>query len=223
MPDTEISVVVPVFGNAPALAELARRVDAALTPRRYELILVDDASPDGARDEIRRLTAAGGSVTGVLLDANVGQNTAVLAGLAHASGEVVAVMDADLQDPPEALPALLAGLAHEDIDVAFAARRGRYESLPRLVTSRVLKGLLWLLTGFKLPPNAGLFLVMRRGVAEHVQANAGRDPYLLVAVAKAARRTAAVPVERAAAESSAYTARVRWRLAKRALAAAVRR
>jgi glycosyltransferase involved in cell wall biosynthesis len=223
MPATEVSVIVPVFRNAETLAELSTRVDAALAPRRYELLFVDDASPDGTREEIRRLMATDMRTAGVLLDANVGQNIAVLAGLARARGDLIVVMDSDLQDPPEALPALLDELAHENVDVVFAGRRGKYESLPRLATSRALKRLLWLLTRFKLPPNAGLFLVMRRSVAEHVLASAGRDPYVLVAIAKAAGRVAAVPVERATARGSAYTARMRWRVAKRALATAVRR
>jgi glycosyltransferase involved in cell wall biosynthesis len=223
MPATELSIVVPVFRNAATLAELSARLDASLDSTGYELLFVDDASPDNARDEIRRIMADDERVASILLDTNVGQNAAVLAGLARAHGDVIAVMDADLQDPPEALPSLLDALEREKADVVFAARRGRYESSSRLVTSRLLKGLLWALTRFKLPPTAGLFLVMRRDVAERVLPSARRDPYLLVAIAKAAGGVVSVPVERATAPASSYTLGMRLRVAKRALGTAVRR
>jgi glycosyltransferase involved in cell wall biosynthesis len=226
VPGTEapaLSVVVPVFRNATAIAELWSRLDRALSPLPYELLFVDDASPDGASAEIRRLTAADPHVRGLRLPENVGQNAAVVAGLARARGETIAVMDGDGQDPPEAVPLLLEALARHDADVVFATRRGRYEALPRLVTGRMLKWSLWLLTRGKVPRDAGLFLVMRRAAADLVVAHAGSDPYVLVLAARAARTVATVSVERAPAGPSSYTSRMRWRVARRALATALRR
>jgi len=226
LPVTELppalSVVVPVFRNAASLAELAARVDRALASRAYELLFVDDASPDGARTVIEQLADEDSRVGGIVLGRNVGQNAAIVAGLARARGESIVVMDGDLQDPPEALPALLEGLG-DGTDVVFAARRGRYEALTRLIAGRALKWALWLLTGRKLPPRAGLFLVMRRSVADRVVANAPDDPYVVVLVAQAARSVATVPVDRGRARASSYTIRMRWHVARRALAATVRR
>lgn len=222
-PNPELSVVVSVFRNAEHLGELAARVERALARRRYELILVDDASPDDARAEIERLAEGDKRVVGVSLIRNVGQSAAILAGFARARGDAVVVLDGDLQDPPEAIPTLLDRLARDDADVVFAARRGRYEPLARLFSGRLLKRTLWLLTLGKVPPNAGLFFAARRIVVERVLAVAPPDPYVLVLVARAARSVATVPVARDAAPRSSYTARMRWRVARRAVSAAVRR
>jgi glycosyltransferase involved in cell wall biosynthesis len=145
-PVPDLTVIVPVYGNASRIPELASRLERAVQSRPYELLLVDDASPDGARAVIRELADVNPRVTGIALAENVGQNVAVLAGLAHARGSAVAVMDGDLQDPPEAIPALLSTLERNGADAVFAARRGRYESLLRLATGRLLKHVLWLLT-----------------------------------------------------------------------------
>lgn len=218
----ELTIVVPVFGNATRIPELAARLERAVRDRPYELVLVDDASPDAARTVIRELAEQDPSVCGIALAENVGQNTAVLAGLAHARGGAVAVMDGDLQDPPEAVPVLLAALERDGADAVFAARRGRYETPIRLATGRLLKRVLWALTAGRVPPDAGLFLIVRRKVAERAVAAAGADPYVLVLIARAASSVATVPVERAPGNGSGYTAAMRARVARRALAAALR-
>lgn len=227
MPGTEspprVSIVVPVFGNSRCLGELAERVARALAAMPYELILVDDASPDAARTYIQSLLAMDTRIVGLQLTKNVGQNTALLAGLARAQGDLLAVMDGDLQDPPEALPWLIAALAEREVDVVYASRCGAYEGPLRLLPGRALKLVLWALTRGKVPPTAGLFLVMRRAVAQRVLDNASADPYLLVLVARAARSRATVPVARTRARHSSYDTAMRLHLARRALSAAVRR
>jgi glycosyltransferase involved in cell wall biosynthesis len=215
----ELTVVVPVFGNATTIHELAIRLERALGGCTYELLLVDDASPHGARTIIRELAVATPRVCGILLAKNVGQNMAVVAGLAHARGDVVAVMDADLQDPPEAVPVLLAELERNGAGAVFAARRGRYETPFRLATGRLLKRTLWVLTRGRVPSDAGLFVVLRRNVAEQVVASAGSDPYVLVLIARAATSVATVPIERERGTGSSYTGAMRLRVARRALGA----
>jgi glycosyltransferase involved in cell wall biosynthesis len=214
-----VSVVVPVFENAERLRELSIRL-ARVLDDPYELLFVDDASPDNARAVVRALAAADPHVCGLCLAENVGQNAAVVAGLAHARGDIVVVMDGDLQDPPEAVPVLVRELTGTGVHAVFAGRRGRYESIVRLVGSRALKRLLWLLTAGRLPPDAGLFLGLDRATAERVCASAGSNPYVGVLVARAAGRVASVPVERASSRSSAYTGRMRIRVAFDAVAAA---
>jgi glycosyltransferase involved in cell wall biosynthesis len=218
----DLTVVVPVFRNATRLAELFARLDQAISSHSYELLFVDDASPDHARTVIRSLADDDPRVCGIVLAENVGQNRAVLAGLAAARGATVAVMDGDLQDPPEAVPALLAALEQSGADAVFAARRGRYETPVRLATGRLLKRTLWVLTRGKVPRDAGLFFVVRRPVADRMVAAAGSDPYVLVLVAHAARSITTVPVERNPGGASSYTGPMRRRVARRALAAALR-
>jgi glycosyltransferase involved in cell wall biosynthesis len=218
----ELTVVVPVFRNAPQIPELAARLGQAVGSRSYELLFVDDASPDEARTVIRKLADENPRVSGIVLAENVGQNSAVVAGLAHARGAAVAVMDGDLQDPPEAVPLLLSVLERSGADAVFAARRGRYETPLRLVTGRLLKRILWLLTAGALPPDAGLFLVVRGSVAQRVVTAAGSRPYVLVLVARTARSVATVPIERVRGGGSSYTGAMRLQLARRALATALR-
>src|SRR5204863_4018192 len=92
----------------------------------------------------------------------------------------------------------------------------------RLATGRLLKRTLWALTLGRVPPDAGLFLVVRRPVAERMVAAAGSDPYVVVLAAHSARSVTTVPVERRPAAVSSYTGAMRRRLARRALAAALR-
>jgi polyisoprenyl-phosphate glycosyltransferase len=219
----DLTVVVPVFRNATRIAELSARLDRAISSRSYELLFVDDASPDDARAVIHRLADQDPRVCGIVLAENVGQNRAVVAGLAHARGDVVAVMDGDLQDAPEAVPALLAALEERGADAVFAARRGRYESRFRLGSGRLLKRTLWALSMGRVPPDAGLFLVVRRPVAKRIVAGAGSDPYVVVLAAQSATSVTTVPVERAPGGVSSYTGPMRRRVARRALAAALRR
>ena len=115
-----VSVVTPVFNNTETLHELSERVarasiSAGLT---YEMILVDDASPDGAWQTITSLALASPAVTGIRLYENMGQHMAVLAGFSRAKGQYVISMDADLQDLPEHIPNLVKALSAE-VDVVF--------------------------------------------------------------------------------------------------------
>ena len=151
----DVSVVVPVYGNAETVGPLQARLRAVLdrAALAHETVFVDDASPDGSLAALRALAERDPAVRVLALPRNRGQHRAVLAGLRLARGRHVAIMDADLQDPPEALPALLAR-ARDGYDAVFAGRRGHYESRGRLLTSRVFKWLLHAATG--LPADAGM-------------------------------------------------------------------
>jgi undecaprenyl-phosphate 4-deoxy-4-formamido-L-arabinose transferase len=107
-----ISVVVPVFRSAPLLEALMQRLRGALEAqgRPWEVIMVDDASPDGSYAVLQRLRAADPRVRIVQLARNHGQQAAVLCGLNYARGEEVVTIDDDLQNPPEEIGALLARL-----------------------------------------------------------------------------------------------------------------
>ena len=102
-----ISVVVPLFNEGANLRELIARLDAALTGRHYELMLVDDGSSDDTREQLTKLANRRPRIKLLSLSRNFGHQAAITAGLQHASGDAVVVMDGDLQDPPEAIPGLI--------------------------------------------------------------------------------------------------------------------
>ncbi len=213
-----VAVVTPVYRNASTLEELSRRLGAALDAHSWTLRFVIDASPDASLAVAEGLAAADARLRVTALARNAGQNRALLAGLAEpAQGASAWVcLDADLQDPPEALPALLGRLARGDAGVVFAGRRGAYESRVRLFTGAVHRAALARLTG--LPPDAGAFLAMDRPSRDRLLA---LDPPGIVAgVGAAGLRCESLPVERAARPSgtSAWTAQGRVGQSARSLA-----
>lgn len=126
----ELSIVVPVYRSAQCLPELVRRVKLALDGRfsSYELILVNDASPDDSWTVITSLTNAHPFVVGLNLRKNVGQDNAIMAGLHHATGANVVIMDDDLQQDPADIPALIGALS-ADADVVYAAFERKHQAV----------------------------------------------------------------------------------------------
>ncbi len=115
--EPQISIVVPVYKNADTLYELHRRLVAAVgqVSDGYEILFVDDACPCGSLAVLRSLAQEDPRVGVLALASNMGQNQAVLTGLAYARGRVAVVLDADLQDPPEAIPTLLSNLGGDNV------------------------------------------------------------------------------------------------------------
>src|SRR5262245_51627011 len=122
------SIVVPVYDEEQVLPLFYDRLRAVLDGLSdpAEIVFVNDGSTDRSLPLLRELHSADKRVRVVSLSRNLGHQTAVAAGLAHATGDVVAVIDADLQDPPELLPKLF-GLLDEGWDVAYAVRTQRKE------------------------------------------------------------------------------------------------
>ena len=215
----DVSVVVPVYRNRDTLEELYADLSHVLAERRaYELLFVNDACPEGSLDTLRRLARDDPRVAVLDLERNVGQHRAVLAGLAKARGRAVVVMDADLQDPPEEIPRLLSRL-QAGFAAVFAGRRGRYSTWPRSLSSRAFKRLLSLLSGGRLPPDAGLFVAMTREMVDRLGSFELDDPYVLSLMARTALPMVSVPVERRPAPTSrsSYTFRARWKTGLKAL------
>ena len=216
-----LSVVIPVYRNAATLSELHRRLtrtlDAAVDD--FEVLFVDDASPDGSLDVLQELAWADRRVGVLSLASNVGQNRAVLVGLKEARGHAVAVMDADLQDRPEEIPRLLAAM-DGSVAAIFAGRRGAYESASRLLTSRLFKRALAVLSGGRLPADAGLFVLLRRDLVDWLAGSDRGNPYVLGLIARSGLPLRSIPVERVPRPSgrSSYGLGARLRVAFRAAA-----
>jgi undecaprenyl-phosphate 4-deoxy-4-formamido-L-arabinose transferase len=135
----DLSVVVPVFNEEPNLDELHRRLTAALSGmgRSYEVIYVDDGSADGSLAKLEGFAQADPRVTAVEFNRNYGQHAAVFAGLAATRGRVVVTLDADLQNPPEEIPRLVAKM-DEGYDVVGTRRKHRQDPLFRKIASRLI-------------------------------------------------------------------------------------
>ena len=212
-----VALVTPVYGNAGTLAELATRVAAALHDRPWTLRFVIDASPDDSLAVASSLAAADPRLAVTALPRNVGQNRALLAGLAGAPDAGAWVcLDADLQDPPEAVPALLARLEARDVGAVFAGRRGAYESRSRLLTGALHRAAMARLTG--LPPDAGAFVAIDATTRRALLTTS--PPGIVAGIGAAGVRCASVPVVRAARVTgrSAWTPAARLRQSGRTLA-----
>ncbi len=214
-----IAVVTPVYGNASTLESLWRRVALALDRAglAWTLRFVIDASPDDSLAVAHGLAAADARLSVTSLAVNVGQNRALLIGLAAEDrADAWICLDADLQDPPEAMPTLVRRLARGDVGVVFAGRRGDYEATGRRLTGMAHRAAMARLTG--LPPDAGAFLAMDR--ASRVCLLALHPPGIVAGVGVARIRTASIPVARATRPTggSAWTGAARLRQSGRTLA-----
>jgi dolichol-phosphate mannosyltransferase len=165
-----ISVVVPALNEEDGVRELYTRIMAAgahWPDPDLELILVDDGSTDRTLSICRELAAADPRFKIVSLTRNFGHQPAVTAGLEHASGDAVVVMDADLQDPPESVGPFIAKL-DEGFDVVYAIRTKRKENLFKRGMYFLYYRLLKKLAAFDIPLDSGDFCVMRRTVVRAI-------------------------------------------------------
>lgn len=160
------SLIVPLYNEAEGLAELLTRLGAVASqlPGGAELVLVNDASTDATGALLQ--AAASDVVRPLQLTHNRGQLGATLAGLEVGRGQWLAVLDGDLQDPPELLPQLAERLHQSDVDVVFAAKRGRSDALVVRVGAGVLRNVERRLLGLHLPEGAGAFCAMTRPVRD---------------------------------------------------------
>jgi glycosyltransferase involved in cell wall biosynthesis len=200
-----LSVVVPVFNNAESLREIAARICAAVgadvrvaskeraSLRLAEIIFVDDGSTDNSWEVIAELARCDRRIAGIRLPHNLGQGKASLAGLRCVVGEWRALLDADLQDPPESIAYLVAA-ASPTIDAVFAGRTGEYQSGDRMRTGRIARRVRSALAG--VPLDAGAFVVLRARAIDRIAALRVRDVSLVAMIGLAGVSMASVPVPR---------------------------
>jgi glycosyltransferase involved in cell wall biosynthesis len=163
------SVVVPAFNESDGLIAFHRRLVTAMEPLgAWEAIYVDDGSNDTTREIVELLRRDDPRIALVALSRNFGKEIATTAGLDHAHGEAVIVIDADLQDPPEVIPELVAAW-RQGFDMVCARRRARHgETLVKKLTAHVFYRLMRHTGRVRLPEDTGDFRLMSRRVVEAV-------------------------------------------------------
>src|SRR5919197_4324003 len=157
-----LSVVAPMYEEQEIARRFTERVAAAVGDEEYELVIVDDGSKDGTGAVLAEIAAQDPRVKVVSLSRNFGHQAALTAGLEHARGDAVVMMDGDLQDPPELLPRMLERW-REGAEVVYAVREQRPGETPfKLVTARWFYRLFRSLTQVDLVPDSGDFRLMDR-------------------------------------------------------------
>lgn len=203
----ELSIVVPCYNESAVLHQTFARLDAAVRAldRSYEIIFVDDGSSDGTGDLITALAAAEPSVRGVLLSRNFGHQAAVSAGYDYARGRAVVVLDADLQHPPELLPAFIAKW-EEGYNVVYAYRAGHPVRLGYRLHN-------WL-CDVQIPHEAADFRLLDRRVVDALRRMPERQRFTRGLVAWLGFRQIGIPYDQAerAGGQPAYTWRRRLNL-----------
>lgn len=211
-----LSVVSPVYGCEHCLEDLVDRIKRAVsgTGLELEIILVNDGSPDRSWNRIVELAAVHPEVRGLRLSRNFGQHYAIAAGIEHARGALVAVMDCDLQDLPEELPRLIAAI-DDGTEIAFAQRVVRRDGAFKRATSYMFFLLLTYLTDIPQDHSTANFGVFTRKVIDTVNAMPEADRCFPLMVKWTGLPSASVPVrhEIRHAGSSGYSLRALVRLA----------
>ena len=177
-----LSVVAPLFNEEGNVAELVRRLRAAADGApgidHYEIVLVDDGSSDRTVELLQQQAAADPRIVVVRLSRNFGHQLAATAGLDIARGDAVVLIDADLQDPPELIPAMVERW-HAGFDVVYAVRRKRKgESAFKIWSAKMFYRMNRRLTNVSIPVDAGDFRLMSRRVVDALKAIRERHRFI---------------------------------------------
>jgi dolichol-phosphate mannosyltransferase len=194
-----VSVVIPVFNEEEGLPDLRRRLTESLADlaEGYELILVDDGSSDTSAEVIASWAEEDEHVVLLQLSRNFGMEIAMTAGLDYARGRYAAIVHADLQDPPELIPEMLALARSEDADVVYARRIGREESRLKHTLAGVFYALMTRIARGPSQGQAGDFRLMSRRVVETIRGMRERRRFLRGMVAWVGFKQVAIDYARA--------------------------
>ena len=193
-----VSILIPVYKNEGGLDELVKRIGTSMANSAYasnfELILVDDCSPDNSWEVIQRLAKEHAFVQGATLSRNFGQHNAIMAGLNLVSGQYVVLMDDDLQHPPEAIPNMVQELV-AGADVCYTRYANRQHAAWKIAGSRFND----LMASWLLSKPKGLYLssfkALKRGMVDQIRSHEGPFAYLDGLILDITRRIATVEIQ----------------------------
>jgi len=164
-------VVIPVFNEEDNLAVLIGRLQPVLRSlgRPYEIVMIDDGSRDGSLAILKDLVRENPELRVVELTRNYGQHAAIMAGFSIVRGDIVVTLDADLQNPPEEIPRLVAEMENGGYDVVGTIRRRRRDSAFRLGASRLINIVARRITGVHMTDWGCMLRAYRRPVVERMR------------------------------------------------------
>jgi glycosyltransferase involved in cell wall biosynthesis len=191
-----VSVVVPTFGNAQGLEVLAKTIVEILQRenRTFEILFVNDGSPDATWDTIQRINASLPEVRGINLMRNYGQHNALLAGIFNARYEIVITLDDDFQTPPTEIPKLLSKI-DEGFDLVYGARHKEQHSPSRNLASRLTKWLLQHTMDAPIARSITSFRAFRTDLMSHYPRNEPPSVFIDALLDWTTQKITSVPVE----------------------------
>ena len=198
----KVSVVIPVYNEQESLPELIKRTTAACETlgKDYEILLVDDGSTDNSADMLRDAAEAPGShIVAVILNRNYGQHNAIMAGFSHVTGDLIVTLDADLQNPPEEIPRLVAK-ADEGFDVVGTVRQNRQDTWFRKRASRLINRLIQSTTGKAMGDYGCMLRAYRRHIIDAMLNCHERSTFIPILANTFARKATEIPVHHAERE-----------------------
>ena len=175
----KISIIVPIYNSASFMAQLLEAIDLEKNKNDWnlELLLIDDGSKDKSFEKIEELALKYSYIKGFKLSKNFGHQIAVKTGLSHCTGDYIAIIDDDLQDPPALLPYFFEHL-DKGYDVAYGVRKKRKEPLIKRIAYssfyRILKGM----SDIHIPIDSGDFCVMKKHVVQNMLKLQEQNPFL---------------------------------------------
>ncbi|MEK7526499.1 MAG: glycosyltransferase family 2 protein [Patescibacteria group bacterium] len=175
----QVSVVIPTYNEEQNIPLLYQRLKNTLkkTVSSYEMIFVNDGSIDNSLERISILVKKDKNVKLISFSRNFGHMAAVSAGLAHAHGEKVVLMDADLQDPPEVIEKLYKK-SLEGFDVVYGVKKNRKEGIIKKAMFNLFYKILNAVSAYKMPLNAGTFSLMDRKIVDILVSLPEKNKYL---------------------------------------------
>ncbi|WP_018917649.1 glycosyltransferase [Vreelandella zhanjiangensis] len=191
-----VSIVIPVFNEEMTLPELVRRTTMACQTlsQPYELILVDDGSQDRSAAIIEKMSAEQDSrIIGVILNRNYGQHNAIIAGFEQTRGDVVITLDADLQNPPEEIPRLVAKI-EEGYDSVGTVRKKRQDNILRRLPSKLVNRAVKLATGVAMSDYGCMLRAYRRHVVNAMLNCHERSTFIPILANNFSRHTTEIDV-----------------------------
>ena len=170
-PTQSLSIVIPVYNDEDVLDELVRRLVpvAESLSEDFEVIFIDDGSRDQSWKILVKLQKGNPKLKIIKLARNFGQSNSTAAGLDHASGDIIVIMDSDLQDRPEDIPKLIQSMEENDTDMAIVKWISRKDSFSKKFFSKFFHSISNRITNLHYEPGLGVFRVLRKNALDQIK------------------------------------------------------